>query len=167
MQINLLKAQTMAKCAHEGQFRKWTGEPYIQHPARVVSLLQGLGYESPPMLAIAWLHDTLKRGALTADAIREAFGDYVAVMVEDMTKPFEPCTETGVTIKLCDIYDNVRNIAEVAPPVDALAYLAIKSAQVDRLVRQENVVSQLVRQKIEGAMILADGKRLLETPAYF
>jgi hypothetical protein len=166
--INLYHAQKVATRAHEGQFRKWTGEPYIQHPARVVGLLEAFGYTSDFMLAVAWLHDVLEDTRVTYGQISGDFGEPVAAMIQhELTNPNEPHTETAAIIKLCDIYDNVRNIAEVAPPVDALAYLALKRAQVDRIAKPDSLIARMVRNKIDGAMLLADGKHLLETPAYF
>ena len=56
------KAKKLATEAHFGQFRKWSGKPYIVHPEAVVDLLQEFISIIPEAnrqnaLAGAWLHD--------------------------------------------------------------------------------------------------------------
>jgi (p)ppGpp synthase/HD superfamily hydrolase len=53
------RAARFAKAAHEGQTRKYTGEPYFNHPARVVEILATIGVPHE-VAAAAYLHDVLE-----------------------------------------------------------------------------------------------------------
>lgn len=49
------KARVFATAAHAAtrQKRKYTGEPYINHPQEVVTILENAGYSNSYMLAAA------------------------------------------------------------------------------------------------------------------
>jgi guanosine-3',5'-bis(diphosphate) 3'-pyrophosphohydrolase len=52
------RARTFATAAHAavGQLRKYTHEPYIVHPAEVVSIVKSVAH-TEAMVAAAWMHD--------------------------------------------------------------------------------------------------------------
>lgn len=128
------RAQTIATALHSRQVRPFTGEAYIGHPARVVGiLLQYAPEASSGMIAAAWLHDAIEDTPATYESINDAFGDYVATLVVELTKPNEPRTVAAKVIKACDLIDNVGTIADVAPQAQARAYLAKKAPQVLRI----------------------------------
>jgi HD domain len=122
-------AQIVATGAHQGQVRKYTGEAYISHPARVVGILQQYT-QAPEILAAAWLHDVIEDCDVTLDAIEERFGSYVGALVWELTKPNAPSSRISMLIKAADLIDNLGTIAEVAPLEEARAYLAKKAPQV-------------------------------------
>ena len=127
-----LKAQRFANDAHHAcnQRRKFTGEPYIVHPAAVVDLLQR-AKPTPEMVAAAWLHDTVEDTAVSLADIRREFGPTVERYVEMLTDvqprsyggerlhrknanlrhSAQACAEAQ-TIKLCDLIDNSKNITD-------------------------------------------------------
>ncbi|MDT3445317.1 bifunctional (p)ppGpp synthetase/guanosine-3',5'-bis(diphosphate) 3'-pyrophosphohydrolase [Pseudofrankia sp. BMG5.37] len=74
----------VADAAHAGQVRA-SGHPYITHPIAVASILADLGMDVPTLCA-ALLHDTLEETTLTGDAIREQFGDQVALIVDAVSR---------------------------------------------------------------------------------
>jgi (p)ppGpp synthase/HD superfamily hydrolase len=85
------KAQVFATAAHYAvkQVRKYTGEPYIVHPAEVVSIVSQYGF-TDEMLAAAWLHDVVEDTGVTQDVIYYEFGPIVGEYVHwltDQTKP--------------------------------------------------------------------------------
>ena len=53
------KAREFAAMAHAGVFRRWTGEPYVEHPERVAARIAALGF-SPEVIAAAFLHDVVE-----------------------------------------------------------------------------------------------------------
>ena len=87
----ITKAMIFATAAHEavGQKRKYTGEPYIVHPAEVAMItirLKG----TPEMVAAAWLHDVVEDTQVSIDVVKMLFGDHVADLVgwlTDVSKP--------------------------------------------------------------------------------
>ena len=78
------RAVSMAKKAHDGQFRK-TGEPYIVHPLAVKKILEEWGMDEDTIIA-GILHDTVEDTNLTLDDIKREFGDSVAFLVDGVTK---------------------------------------------------------------------------------
>jgi guanosine-3',5'-bis(diphosphate) 3'-pyrophosphohydrolase len=77
-------AYEWASRAHEGQVRV-SGDPYIQHPIAVATILAELGLDDVT-LAAAILHDAVEDTRLTLDEIRTEFGPEVAGMVDGVTK---------------------------------------------------------------------------------
>ena len=66
------RALEFAAKAHEGQVRKYTGEPYITHPMAVAEMLLEHGIEFGAMHIAALLHDTVEDTDVThEDILRE------------------------------------------------------------------------------------------------
>lgn len=81
----ILKAAVLAQQAHAGQFRKYTGRPYFEHPARVASRVSLWSGATVEMVAAAYLHDTLEDTDLSVDTIRAVCSEKVAALVVWMT----------------------------------------------------------------------------------
>jgi (p)ppGpp synthase/HD superfamily hydrolase len=86
------KAQVYAMAAHASvkQVRKYTGEPYIVHPAEVAKIVAGVPGSTPDMVAAAWLHDVVEDTGCTFTDIHMAFGIDIATLVgwlTDVSKP--------------------------------------------------------------------------------
>lgn len=124
------------------QVRKYTGDPYIEHPRAVAALVRSVPHDEA-MLAAAWLHDTVEdTGVSLADIIHE-FGPDVGSLVEQLTDVSKPsdgnrklrkaldrehtakATPRAKTIKLADLIDNSKNIVERDPKF-AVMYLEEK-----------------------------------------
>jgi len=136
------KAQKFATKAHTdaGQLRKFTGEPYIVHPAAVVDLLQAID-PTDEMIAAAWLHDVVEDTPVTLSEIEYEFGpvvaEYVEMLTDVQTRSFggerihrkntnllhtaQACPEAQ-SIKLCDLIDNASMVVE-RDPIFARQYL--------------------------------------------
>ena len=86
-------ALAWASALHRTQKRKGTEIPYVAHLLSVVSLALEAGADEDEAIA-AVLHDAVEDqgGAPTLAAIRERFGDRVAMIVDG-------CTDTDVTPK--------------------------------------------------------------------
>lgn len=130
-------AYVFAFAAHSavGQKRKYTDEHYINHPAKVVQILRDyITFPSNEMLCAAWLHDVLEDTQVTYDQLVEIFGNDVAMIVLQVSKPKElfhgkkrherhlltierlkeSCVDAA-NIKIADIISNCRNLEEVDP----------------------------------------------------
>lgn len=125
-------AQLFAQAAHgaTGQKRRYTGEPYIEHPAEVVALLKRAGVADDGMLAAAWLHDVVEDTKLSLLDIRLGFGGAVTYLVDHLTDCTNPadgnratrkrlecerwagCEPQAKTIKCADLISNARSIRE-------------------------------------------------------
>ncbi len=73
-----------ATFAHAGQFRRDDVTPYIEHPKKVMALLEGYGDEA---IAVAALHDSIEDGRTTALRLEDAgFPYYIVRAVVLLTK---------------------------------------------------------------------------------
>ena len=131
------------------QRRKYTNEPYINHPAAVAKLVRSVPH-TEAMLCAAWLHDVVEDTHCTIDEIERVFGFEVAAMVEmltDVSKPSDgnravrkaidrehtaKASPQAKTIKLADLIDNTRSIVERDQNF-AKVYLAEKALLLDVL----------------------------------
>ncbi len=78
------RAYNVAAEAHSGVYRQ-SGEPFIEHPLAVASILAELAMD-PQGITAALLHDTVEDTKLTLDDVREQFGDDIAGIVDGVTK---------------------------------------------------------------------------------
>ena len=125
------KARVFATAAHAacGQLRKYTYEPYIVHPADVVSIVKTVPHTNE-MLCAAWLHDVVEDTGVTIETIREEFGSEIADLVGRLTDVSRPdhgnraarkavdrahtamAPAQAQTVKLADLISNTKSIVE-------------------------------------------------------
>jgi len=80
----ITRAFTVAASQHQTQLRA-SGEPYINHPLGTAGICADLGLDSAT-IAAALLHDVVEDTAMPIEAVREQFGDEVALLVDGVTK---------------------------------------------------------------------------------
>ena len=80
-----ISALRFARRVHLGQYRKQTGEQFVQHPIAVAQLLSDAGYGGP-LIAAAYLHDVVEKTDVSLDEIRERFGPSVAALVDCLSE---------------------------------------------------------------------------------
>lgn len=150
------RAKLFATLAHDGQARKYTGEPYITHPAAVVALVKTVPH-TLEMVCAAWLHDVAEDCGVPLEQISSSFGPEVAGLVEQLTDVSKPsdgnrakrkeidlqhtaaASPEAKTIKLADLIDNSRSIIERDPEF-AKVYLKEKRALLDYALMQGDCV---------------------------
>jgi len=130
------KAVKFASKAHAGVVRRWSGEPYVEHPKRVAAMLAALGF-GPEVVAAAVLHDVVEDTPVGAEALKFVFGAKVAALVVEVSKPknlpgnraarraayrahLAGASYEGASIKLADMIDNSANVAEHDPKFAAV-----------------------------------------------
>lgn len=139
------KAHVYAMAAHAAvqQKRKYTGEPYIVHPAEVAKIVADVPGSTPDMVAAAWLHDVIEDTGCTFTDIHMAFGIDIATLVgwlTDVSKPEDgnrakrkaidrehtaQAPAEAQTVKVCDLLSNTKSIVAHDPEF-ARVYLAEK-----------------------------------------
>ena len=80
-----VSALRFARRVHLGQYRKQTGEQFVQHPIAVAQLLSDAGYDGS-LIAAAYLHDVVEKTDVNLDEIRERFGPDVAAMIDCLSE---------------------------------------------------------------------------------
>jgi GTP pyrophosphokinase len=80
----LRRAYALATIAHAGQYRQ-SGEPYIDHPVAVATILLGLSLDAESVAA-ALLHDVVEDSGVALDLIEAEFGESLAHLVDGVTK---------------------------------------------------------------------------------
>ena len=119
------KASDFAAAKHKKQRRKYTDQPYFNHLAAVVRLLESNGITDPTILAAAYLHDTVEDTDTTMQEIVADFGADVAELVywlTDADKGNRDCRTlmsswrlsraplAAKLVKFADIIDNCASI---------------------------------------------------------
>lgn len=138
------KAWGLAMSHHAGITRRYTGEPYIRHPERVVSKLLSWGLSCDDNLAAAFLHDCVEDpnrdgNCMPIEMIRQHLNGRVMSKVDALTRRkneandsytrrLSRCEPSTRTIKLADILDNCVGLAEKDPEY-AARYLPKKIEQ--------------------------------------
>ncbi|HCL79688.1 MAG TPA: hypothetical protein DIC53_06950 [Synergistaceae bacterium] len=147
------------------QRRKYTGEPYIVHPAAVVETVRSVPH-TEAMLCAAWLHDVVEDTGVTLAEVERAFGAEVASLVEMLTDPSCPddgnrerrkaidrehtaqASREAKTIKLADLLDNTKTILERDPDF-ARVYMAEKELLLDSLKEGDPTLWKRAREQVD------------------
>jgi guanosine-3',5'-bis(diphosphate) 3'-pyrophosphohydrolase len=129
----IARALAFATEAHAsvGQRRKYTDEPYINHPIEVMGIVRTAAHYTDAMLAAALLHDTIEDTPVTRDDIERTFGPDVSALVWDLTdqchagnratRKAAEAARLGTiapeaqTVKLADMISNMRSIVPNDP----------------------------------------------------
>ena len=122
------QAEDFATERHKGQTRKFSGEPYINHPKAVAQLVSDFGGDAE-MVTAAWLHDVVEDTGTSIEEIEDLFGNNVAGYVLELTHDIKDKSKKGeiladrmnemsqgaLLIKLCDRLNNVSDFETAKP----------------------------------------------------
>lgn len=121
------KALKFATKAHKDQVRKYTQEPYINHPIAVSKIVKEIGGDKN-MRAAAFLHDVVEDTNIALDEILINFGHDIFNLVSDLTdiskksdgirkirkeldrQHLSRASKRAKTIKLADLINNTVSI---------------------------------------------------------
>jgi (p)ppGpp synthase/HD superfamily hydrolase len=125
--LKLAEAINFAKLAHDGQTRKYTGEPYFNHPFCVMLQAITYGCLDEDILCACVLHDIIEDTKYDKSYLNMRFGDRVACLVDELTnkddedKPrkermvdrnnkYRLMSEDAAFVKILDRIDNLKDI---------------------------------------------------------
>jgi|ERR1035437_10450336 (p)ppGpp synthase/HD superfamily hydrolase len=167
----VIRAIAFATKAHEGQFRRYTNEKYINHPIEVATLVSTVPH-TKAMLQAAALHDVAEDTSVTLDEIESEFGVEVRILVEGLTDVSKPSDGNRIarktidlhhtasaspetkTIKLADLISNSKSIIEHDPNF-ARVYLSEKAKLMEVLKEGDSTLyAQAIALLYEGWKIL-------------
>jgi (p)ppGpp synthase/HD superfamily hydrolase len=136
------QAIEFATKAHEGQVRKYTGEPYVTHPIAVSEIVKTVTSDQQ-IIAAAILHDVIEDCDVTRVELMKEFGVIVSSLVyqvSDISRPhygnrklrktmdlewLSCACDKAKTIKLADLIHNSSSII-VADESFAKVYMSEK-----------------------------------------
>lgn len=172
---------------HANTKRKYTGEPYANHPVEVANIVAEHGGNLYVQIA-ALLHDLVEDEGVTIDQIAAMFGWRVAFIVDQLTKittkehgkrPYrseieairlESCHPDTAVIKAADMISNTRSIvdhdlefAKIYVPEKRRVYEAIKSKLPEGL--RERLLESLEDAEQAIADAVPAAPQLLPCPA--
>ena len=166
MDIMVQKAIFFATQAHAGQTRKYTGEPYVNHPIEVMRLVSEVN-DDPEVLAAAILHDVVEDTPATITNIRIGFNARVAALVDDLTDVSKPedgnratrkeldrqhtakASPDAKTIKLADLISNSMSIVKDDPNF-AKVYMKEKRALLEVLTEGDATLYKRASEMVDS-----------------
>jgi len=99
MMDKVKRARDFAVEAHKGQERKFSGLPYVAHPATVSFILSEYEDVGEDELAAAFLHDVLEDTDVVAEDLEREFGETITFIVEDLTSHNSESLDKTVYLK--------------------------------------------------------------------
>ena len=165
MKEKLILAEQYSMMCHHGQVRKFTGEPYYEHPMRVSMLASEFNLPTVSVI-VGWLHDTVEDTEATIEKIKQLFGVEVSSLVQELTSDKSEQNKMGntqylinkmknmsnqaFTIKLLDRLDNVDNIIN-APEKFAKKYY-LETKEIITAVKPRSKDDIIIIERIEEAI---------------
>ncbi len=124
----ILKAAEFARKAHAEQKRRYSGLPYVVHPARVAGRVAAHPLATEAMVAAAFLHDVVEDTPHTLEEVCAEFGSEVARLVEELTdtsegsgaprqerkqQDREHLSQVSVQAKIIKLLDRIDNLSDM------------------------------------------------------
>jgi (p)ppGpp synthase/HD superfamily hydrolase len=157
MNTILEKVKRFAALTHGEQKRKYSGEPYIQHPIRVMETCKMYTHDHC-VLASALLHDVLEDTTVT----EEVMHDFLSGIMnpEDATKILK------LVVELTDIYTQknyplLNRRARKAKEADRLACVSAEAQTIKYADIIDNAASIFVHDPGFATVFIGEGKWLL------
>lgn len=135
------RALVFAYRAHQGQVRKYSGDPYIIHPISVAELVR-IHDGDERMIAAAFLHDVIEDCGVVPDDLVSLFGGEIVRIVVELTDVYTSAafpdknrkarknlerqrlskvSSAAKIVKIADMIDNSRHMNAEADFVDIYA----------------------------------------------
>lgn len=162
------EALMLAIKAHDGQRRKYTGEPYSMHPIGVSKIVETVEH-TPEMIAAALLHDVVEDTEVTFREIKDTFGSTVAEYVhyctnvsekDDGNRKFRKKMDAdhfalgpaeSQTIKVADLIHNSQTIIPHDQKFFHKAYKYEKQYMMDVLTKADPILKGQAQTMLDEA----------------
>lgn len=133
---------------HQGQIRKFNGQPYIMHPIRVAQIVQDHEGDESDIIS-ALLHDTLEDTETTFEELECHFGSIVAQNVWQLTNESNVNKTEYLKHKLIDSPSHVLLI-KLADRLDNVDDLSIthKSWSLNYATSTIQILSHLLEHRV-------------------
>jgi len=162
------KAEMLATIAHQAinQRRRYTQEPYINHPIAVMNIVKTVPH-TDEMLAAALCHDVVEDTSVTLETIAKYLGPVVTQLVSELTnvsvftdgnretrKALDrahtaKCSAEAATVKLADIIHNSESILKYDPKF-AKIYMHEKRLLLEVLTHGDQSLHAIASKVVHG-----------------
>lgn len=109
----ITKAFKEAARLHFGQKRRYSGNPYAEHPIEVKQILESVGIHDQNILAAALLHDVVEDCGVDVTYLQDNFNPEIAQYVMGMTSQSMPEDGNRKIRKLKDLAYIAKQSVEV------------------------------------------------------
>lgn len=152
----IMEAIRFAAKSHSGQFRKYTGRPYIEHPIRVMykTILHPDCTEEMAIAAVQ--HDEIEDCQVSFQDISEKFGEEVANLVEGLTNPSKGSSLPRAERKAWD-----RRHLQIQPKSVKIIKLIDRIDNLNEMDLNDGFIHKYLRESEELAEVLKDGDEIL------
>lgn len=148
------EAMMFARKTHDGQRRKYTNNPYVDHLAEVAGIVAAVAdfdYDQETMIAVAWLHDCMEDQGILLDYLQDKFGHAVArgvLLLSDLEEGNRAERKAASrarlaeapgwvqTIKCADLISNTSSIVQHDPEF-AVTYLEEKRLLLEVMTKAD------------------------------
>jgi (p)ppGpp synthase/HD superfamily hydrolase len=115
-------AEKFGSIKHKGQRRKFSNEPYFEHPKRVAAIVKKFkqSHKLDQLISASLLHDTIEDTNTTFKDLNKLFGGLVASIVKELTSDPEEIKKVGKSKYLSDKMINMSDWALVIKLADRL-----------------------------------------------
>lgn len=171
--INLMRAEAFCIAAHSSinQTRRYSAEPYYNHPLRVALIVKKAEFWSPAMLMAAMLHDVVEDTGVSSHLIYQEFGGIVGDYVTDLTDVSElkdgnrakrkandcrrlaEISPSAKTVKLADIIDNMTGILDCPDPEFIKTFCREKKMALSVLLQGDERLFALARDLVNKTLL--------------
>jgi (p)ppGpp synthase/HD superfamily hydrolase len=153
-----MNALQFATKAHGSQTRKYTGEPYINHPIEVAGLVvQCVPDHTPQMVMAALLHDVVEDTEHTVGEIEQLFGIEVALLVADLTDISQASDGNRAARKALDL----AHTANASPQAKTIKLADLISNSQSIVQHDKDFARVYLKEKAALLEVLKEGNRTL------
>ena len=149
-------ARKFAALKHEGQVRKYTGQPYVQHTCEVAMLVEAIG-GTPEMVSAAHLHDTLEDTNTSENELLLEFTLPVLKLVKELTDISKPEDGNRAKRKAIDL----EHISKASVEAQTIKLADLISNSVSIMRYDVGFAKVYMEEKIKVLEVLKGGNPLL------
>jgi (p)ppGpp synthase/HD superfamily hydrolase len=144
-------ASRFSEFKHKGQIRKFSGEPYFEHPKRVAEIVKKFkkSHKLDDLIAAAFTHDTLEDTNTTYKDLTTLFGGLVASLVQELTSDKKEIEKIGKTSYLINKMENMSNwalVIKLADRLDNVSDLKTSSKKFrDKMIKSTKEIIRILK----------------------
>ncbi|MBT7350514.1 HD domain-containing protein [candidate division WWE3 bacterium] len=148
-----MHAKDYATMKHKGQYRKFAGEEYVEHPKRVATIIRRYkkSHQLDQLVKAALLHDTIEDTNTTSHDLKMMYGALVASLVKELTSDDDGIQQKGKTQYLSDkmaIMSSWALVIKLADRLDNVSDLKTASKKFgDKYSKETRIILNTLRKK--------------------